>query len=503
MVATRLPSWLSFSNLTFTGQPSAEDEGMPSIILSAGGVQDEFTICVTPYPPPVIAIPLSNQFNNSNPSFSSVFFLHPNSALEVDVPALRVPPNWTFSVGFECGTFAPASGSGNVYYSALQADGSQLPSWRKFDPNTYTFNGYTRSPPAYDPDTLSVMLIGSDEDGLSAINSSFDIIVASHELSYEGSQPILPINATIGEMFNFTFADDDWVFQGVVFDNGSINSGDWSSLSVDTSGYSWLNYDAPSESLSGLPPSSSSNETVTIPATLVASNQTLNLNVTIIVLPSYFTETMLEPVFVSPGSNVSLSLESYISNSQSFSGHEVDLSASYDPSTAEAFLQLNQNDCDSKSGWCLSGLVPSNTSYSHINITIAAYDHTTHASSQLGCLIELSSGSSSDSESATVELKKKKIALGVGITLGILGGIAALFGCLALCRKCCAVEDTAMDPYAKEKALVLEHNTDGYGWTEKFGLGLDGDLSPSQDVHRTYSRKSPIRFATHVPFHRH
>ncbi len=150
-------------------------------------------------------------------------------------------------------------------------------------------------------------------------------------------------------MFNFAFADDDWVFQGILFHNGSINSGDWSSFSVDVSGYySWLNYDAPSESLSGLPPRSSSNESVTIPATLMVSNQTLDLSITIIRLPSY---SLL----------FSISLESYVSNGQSFSGHEVYLSTSYDTSTAEAFLQLNQNDCDSKSGWCLSGLVPSVT----------------------------------------------------------------------------------------------------------------------------------------------
>lgn len=414
-----------------------------------------------------------------------MFFLHPNSALAPDVPALRVPPNWTFSVGFEGGTFTHPSGSGNVYYSALQTDGSQLPSWLQFDPDTYTFNGYTRSPPAYDPDTLSVMLVASDQEGFSAINSSFDIIVASHELSYEGSQPILPINATLGEPFNFTFTDDDWVFEGVVFDNGSIHADDWSSFSVDTSGYSWLTYDDVSSSLSGMPSSSSSNQAVTLPATLMASNETLALNVTVQVVPSYFTTSTLDPSFVSPGSDVSVSLAPYISNDKSFNGHQVDLSASYDPSTAGSSLQLKQGGCGGKSDWCLSGQVPSNATYNHVNITFAAYDHTTHASSYLASLIELHAGSGDDSapDTAAIQLRKKNIALGVGITFGIIGGVILLCCCLAVCRKCCAVKDTAMNVYPNEKALVLEPDAEGYGWTEKFGLGHPVEMVPNPHPH--------------------
>lgn len=483
VVATQIPPWLSYANLTFTGMPTDDDEGTFTIVLSAGGVKDKFTILVTSDPIPVVNIPLEQQFNASNPSLSSVFLLHNNSALSSSVPALRVPPNWSFSVGLQGDTFVPGisnstdeddgdgdddDDSGNVYYSALQADGTPLPYWLTFNPDTITFDGVTKAPPNYDPDRTSVVFIASDQQGYSAVIVPFDIIVASHELWSEASQPVWPINATLGEPLDFSFQTDDWVLDGVMLNNRSINASSITSLSVGTSGYTWLEYDSGSFTLSGTPPTSSDSESSGhLPIAISASNETLSVEVPLMLLPSYFTDTSLKPSFAMPGTDLDIPLQTYITSDLFYQQHPIDLNATFDPSTAGSYFRIS----NSSGLWSITGTVPTDLDYSDVNVTITSYDHITHTSSHITGLITFSKGSRSVDPTLTLA-KKRKLSLALGIAFGVVGGFVAFFGLIAFCKKYCEAKDTAIDPYANEKTFVLEPDVEGYGWTEKLGLGF-------------------------------
>lgn len=303
-----LPGWLSFdgSIRAFSGTPTSSDEGSPRITVTATDSSTDqsasswFTLCVTHYPPPQLSIPLAGQFSNtSNSTLSSTFPLSINSALASETPTLRVPSGWSFSLGFEGETF---TGENDVFYGAMQADGSPLPEWMKFNGDAVTLNGVAPSSihlPT--PSTISLMLIGSDQKEYSAVSTLFDVVVAPHELSLATSS--LPtINITSAIPFNITLnslAD----FVGVLTDGKPIDIAAINSLDVDTSSSSWLKYDASTRALSGTPPDNlNSQSPPTLPVTLSTSfNQTLHTSVSLAAVPSYFSESVITPILVAPG----------------------------------------------------------------------------------------------------------------------------------------------------------------------------------------------------------
>ena len=199
-----LPAWLSFNpeTHTFTGTPSLGDEGLPRINVTAHqgslAVSSHFSVCVSSYAAPTLDVPLETQFQQSNPSLSSVFVLDSTSALFSGRPTLRIPPSWSFSIGFQSGTFSDV-----IRYAISQADGSAPPSWLKFDDASGTLSGvapYTRS---NDPPTvIPLSLHGVDQNGYSSAQSPFNVVVAAHEL--KSVRPLPTINVTTGAPFNLS-----------------------------------------------------------------------------------------------------------------------------------------------------------------------------------------------------------------------------------------------------------------------------------------------------------
>ncbi|THH07784.1 hypothetical protein EW145_g3142 [Phellinidium pouzarii] len=456
IVASSLPSWLTFSNLTFSGTPNAEDEGSESVTLAAGTSKDSFSICVTHFPPPTIHIPLASQFNGSNPSMSSVFFLGPNSALKDNNPAVRVPLHWSFSIGFEGGTFVSEY---SLFYYAQLANGSLLPDWLAFDSNSVTFNGVARNPPLTDGDLVELVLIASDQKGYSAVRTPFDIFIQTHELSKNG---VIVLNMTEGENIELDFRQSDWVFTGVTVDNTAISADNITSLSVDTSAASWLSFDTGSLTLSGTAPSSGSP--VSMPLTLSAFNQSLPLNATIVLLPSYFLDAIIPESLANPGSDFQFQLAPYLSTDSKFSGHDISLSAN----TSSTFLNFTTGE---DGAYVLTGHVPSSYSTSHVDITFTAYDHDTHAVSHAQLRITFRAPSA-DATTEDTLAQHRRLILGLSIGLGGAVGLIALAGGLAIVRKCCRLEDTAVDMYKRNRktGYSLDAEEEGYGWTEKSGL---------------------------------
>ena len=202
--ASGLPSWLSFNPEThaFSGTPSLGDEGLPRVDVTAhqgsSSVSTHFYICVSSYAAPTLDIPLETQFLESNPSLSSVFVVDSTSALSSGRPSLRIPPSWSFSIGFQSGTFRDVT-----RYAISQADGSAPPPWLRFDGISGTLSGVAPyigpdDPPAIIP----LSLHGVDQNGYSSARSSFDVVVAAHEL--KSIRPLPTINVTLGSSFNLS-----------------------------------------------------------------------------------------------------------------------------------------------------------------------------------------------------------------------------------------------------------------------------------------------------------
>jgi axial budding pattern protein 2 len=199
-----LPSWLSFNpeTRTFSGTPSLGDEGLPRVNVTAhqgsSSVSSHFSICVSSYAAPTLNVPLETQFQQSNPSLSSVFVLDSTSALFSGRPALRIPPSWSFSIGFQSDTFSNVS-----RYAVSQADGSAPPSWLRFNNVSGTLSGVAPYFRSSDPPTIiPLSLHGVDQNGYSSTQSPFDVVVATHEL--KSIRPLPTINVTTGAPFNLS-----------------------------------------------------------------------------------------------------------------------------------------------------------------------------------------------------------------------------------------------------------------------------------------------------------
>ena len=218
--ASGLPSWLTFNPETraFSGTPSANDEGIPQINVTArqgsssATVSSHFSICVSSYAAPTLNVPLETQFQQSNPSLSSVFVLDSTSALFSGRPALRIPPSWSFSIGFQSDTFSDV-----IRYAVSQTDGSVPPSWLKFDNGSSTLSGVAPYIRSGDPPTvIPLSLHGIDRNGYSSARSPFDIVVSAHEL--KSVRPLPTITVTTATPFNLSLWCVNTVFQLLALD---------------------------------------------------------------------------------------------------------------------------------------------------------------------------------------------------------------------------------------------------------------------------------------------
>ncbi|KAF8216429.1 hypothetical protein K438DRAFT_1558347 [Mycena galopus ATCC 62051] len=435
-VSSDLPSWLSFdsSTRTFHGTPAAQDEGTPSIVVTAhdlsSSASSTFTICVTPFPPPTLHMPLVDQFYTRNPSFSSVFLLEPNSALLSSNPAVRIPPSWSFSLGFERNTY---TASNSLYYGVLQADGTPPPEWMQFNQNSMTLNGvvpHSNSLPS--PSLFSMVLHASDQEGYSAQTQPFDIFIAQHELGLCSTLPT--INVTQNTPFDFGVSPDD--LAGMCIDEQPITFANITSLLVNTSSCDWLAFDNASRTLSGNPPSDLGIKCL-LPITVETSfNQSLQTNMPFAIVESYFSSPSCPTLTIGDDRKVNFNLAQYYSDGSG----DATLSAAFSPEGSD-YLAF-----DSSSGM-LTGTIPQ-TSASAIDVTFTAYRNVPHTTSHTTLTISIPSASETKSKESTHPASlstavHKKLVLAMGILFGAIGLVCALGAFFALFRRCARIDDTA------------------------------------------------------------
>ncbi|KII85895.1 hypothetical protein PLICRDRAFT_115336, partial [Plicaturopsis crispa FD-325 SS-3] len=475
--ATTLPDWLKFdpSGRTFSGTPASGDIGNPAISVTAhdssSSTPSHFTLCVTDSAPLSVNIPVADQFSANGPSLSSVYPLSPNSAIDASDPALRVPPSWSFSIGFQGNTFKSPSGS--LFYDALQADGSALPSWLSFDKDSITFDGYS---PA-SPQTLALALHGSDQEGYTSSTLPFSLVVAAHELT-QTSASLPTINITAATTFNMSLTSPS-DFSGVLVDGKALQPSDITSLEIDTSHYgSWLKYDEASMTLSGQPPGNLGNSTLPIlPVTLSAfGNQTIHTNVSFAIVPSYFSMSTFPAVTSDPGQQVQFDVNQYFTNT---TRDDVELTVAYDPAEAGNYLPFNNGTGH------LAGTIPAKLedtgvdtkpSAPHITVTFTAYSYITHSTSHASLTISFTP-TSNNRQGGTHPLSaasRARLTLGLGITFGIIGGFVMIGVMLATCRRCARVEDTADGENGGRGWTADERKWYGIGIGSKTNFGIEG-----------------------------
>ena len=445
-----LPAWLSFdaSTQTFHGTPSSSDEGNPEITVTAhasgSSTSSKFSLCVTHYPPPTLNISISDQFNDHNPSISSAYLLRPNSAIVTTNPTLRVPREWSFSIGFEDYTFVSQN---NLFYELRLANGSDAPDYMNFNSKTITLDGVVPSgdemaPPLF----LPFLLYASDQEGYSASTLPFTIVVADHELSQENNTTLPKINVTTSNQFSFSllsFAD----FTGIMVDGDPLQPSNISTLDIDVSGHDWLKYDAPSRTLSGDPGVNTTGSHPLLPVNLTTIfGQSIRTSVTLALVPSYFVLPEMPSLHVSKGDAIQFNLGQWCSNNTgdqrpedasitvAFSQNEVANWLRFDPSRTE-----------------LTGTVPLDydSNEDHVTVTFTAYSQVTHSTSHTSFAIYvadtgLHKSLAPDEPSELSKAAHKRLVLVLVITFGLVGGLCLICGFFAIVRRWARVEDTAV-----------------------------------------------------------
>lgn len=316
-----LPSWLTFdaASLTFTGTPAYQDAGKTVQIPVEGsfssGVDvpsgntsatETFSLPILNEPAPVVNIPIEKQLTSASS-------LGPSKMLAPDT--IHLPLGWSFSIGLQGNTFTIPTGQ-RVYWSANLADGSDLPNWLHFSPNTYDFFGVAPNGVGPQGGEYNVVITGSNRPGYGGTTQTFKLVVGSNVLSLAGKK--LPqANASVGIYFQYQIPIVDLRSQGrklTEVDNITVNPSITATLS-------WLKFQASNRTFYGIPPYSpygnaSSTTNIQVPISFSAANSSaLTINQTISVQPSLFTALDLPNVFIDQGSTVNVNLAQFLRNS--------------------------------------------------------------------------------------------------------------------------------------------------------------------------------------------
>ncbi|KIY63620.1 hypothetical protein CYLTODRAFT_493752 [Cylindrobasidium torrendii FP15055 ss-10] len=475
-----LPSWLSFDPATpsFSGTPSDADDGDIDVTVSAScagkTTSSWFSLSVTGNAPPTLKTPILSQLYDGNPSLASAFAVGPESLLCTSNPAVRIPPRWSFSIGLEGDTYTYSS---DVYYQVLQADGTEIPYWMSWNPHDYTLTGVTPRPEDIStPTVYNLVLHASDIKGATADTQAFDVILAEHDVSM--TKQFLPtVNVTANSPFDvpLTSVDD---FSGVLVDAQPIHPDDLALVHVDTGSWNWIKYDDNTRHLSGDAPAQVDQHPV-LPVEIHVFNQTIHTNLSLAVVPSFFTNEDLPTLVVPDDGHVDFALQRYFSNKTSNSLKDIDLSTSFTPREAGDVLHIDQ------SSFLLSGTLPHEFPSKNINLTITAYSRVTHSTSHASMPITYQSADThnkneigrGDGRPSGIHMSKK-VAMALGITFGVVGGLIALGVCLACCRRGMRVRDTA---------LSIEEGQQAYSEKDKRWYGIG-----TETVERKAPPNSPI-----------
>lgn len=247
---TDAPRWLQLdgTSRTFSGTPAPTDTGSAKFQLvatdSSGSTAMPVTLLISQSPGPGLGKPVKDQLSTQDG------FQSPDTLLLLHSSAL--------SVSFSPDTFTHTSHD-TIYY-AICANNTPLPSWITFDPGSLSFSGTAPQNTSPDelPQAFDIHFTASDVPGFSAAVTSFRLILENHIFTFR-NQPQL-VNITSG--FPFTYGG---LLSSLSSDGHTADRSDVRQIHADWP--DWVRFDESSWDISGVPPSSVNNQTVTVTAT--------------------------------------------------------------------------------------------------------------------------------------------------------------------------------------------------------------------------------------------
>ncbi|GAA5903156.1 hypothetical protein JCM6882_006980 [Rhodosporidiobolus microsporus] len=458
-----LPAWCDFdaASETFYGLPAFGDVGSTAVTVTANvsgiasGASGSFALLVvdsSAESAPYIRLPLDDQLASAA-AVSGGGTLTPDGAL-------KVPPQWSFSFGFQQYTFQNDQRQ-RIFYEAYEEGTTSLPSWMTFDNRTVTFGGLA---PLQEGDH-TIVLHGSERYGYGDVSQSFRIVVTEHSFELLGAaaaaeanvSSVLPVVAgTPGGPVNYTIPLD-----GFRIDNSSISVANLTGVDADFAAAnlsSFLALDFPALTVTGDLPFSLAAGNHSVPLTFVDQyNSSLRTNLTLSISsslfdPSFFPQTIdvqvgkefsqpLSPFFASASSSSSsdsdasrLARRARSRRQSSPATPDATFSASITPAEAGQWLTFSPTDLT------LSGTAPADIpSYANATVEILATPLSGAASRAEFVFAVVSSSTNTTlhptppSSPSSHSGLSHSAQLGLGLGLGLGGGLVLL----ALLAFCC------------------------------------------------------------------
>ncbi|SGY69120.1 BQ5605_C004g02963 [Microbotryum silenes-dioicae] len=414
LTSRSLPSWIDFdsASATFSGNPRTRDVGSHAVTIVANvtgvasGATDAFTLLVVTDPGPDVFLPFSKQL-------SSAAYAGGGGASLLPDGTLKVPPSWSFSLGFQQYTFQDQTNQyAQIYYTSYAAGTTQLPSWLKFDNRTVTFGGVAPSTPG----DYSIVTYGSNYFGYGDVQQTLVFRVGAHILTM--AENLAPIRTTPSSTVSYHFE-----FNDLRIDNASVTTANLS-INVNLTNTSFLTYDASTQTISGTVPSTLiAPQNFTIPVLLTdQDNGTLATNVSMAIYASLFAKSTPSSIQLVAGQTFSQNLSSIATSTTAT------YSAIISPSSAQQWAQFDPRTL------ILSGTAP--TTVQNVSVAFTAVEKTLNLTSQDSLIIAVVSPSSTSTGAATSaaaatgihsgspsglsRAARLGLALGLGLGLGLL-----------------------------------------------------------------------------------
>jgi hypothetical protein len=384
--------------------------------------RDRFDIVVTNRPGNIsLALPVEQQLTSNDSAITSAF---PYGANSIYYPGVRVPPNWSFSLGFQSWTYTNPSGT-KVFYSANMVDGSPLPDWLYFNNDSVTFDGV--APSTSKTQVYQVLLAGGDVPGFQDISQSFNITISPTNFTEVAEGLRVPFNVTadgrsVNASLNVTTIGD-WLVDGKAIHQTDLSAFD---IDIAASKVDGLQFDKTTGSLTGTVPADMAGKKVSVPVGLVhKSGEVLNSTLNIAFLPSIWKQVQLEPSVLTKGQDYKVDLRDSLNNHN----EPFDLSYKVDPEKAAPFVHI-----DSAKDHIISGNFPSDVDYDSVKVQLTAVHRDTRAVSTAELQLSLSGHGTEPATLAARHGLSKSAIIAIASVCSLVGAIL-LFGLILCCLR--------------------------------------------------------------------
>lgn len=191
--------------------------------------------------------------------------------------------------------------------------------------------------------------------------------------------------------------------------------------------------------------------------------QQIHTNVSIALVPSFFSAETFEDLQVTPGQMVNFKLASFLSGRTDLgAASEVNLTATFEPENSNSLLAFDNKTM------LLSGSIPPTFEGDAIKVTFTAFSHVTHSTSHANLNLSLDRGRNAATPTSAEQTTRSHVLLGIVIAFGIVGGLLLIIALVAICRRCTRDKDSIHDrEEGRRGSPDSEEHWYGFGAIEK------------------------------------